>query len=110
MICFVVIAPYISAKERWDPVFAEQPKNVPIPWFSLFQAVSAFTNTGMSLVDKSMVPFQTAYPMITCALRLFLRSGADRAVMIIAILAGNTSLVSSAMLYCDADIFSQSCK
>ncbi|KAF8756681.1 TrkH protein [Rhizoctonia solani] len=32
--------------------------------FSAFQAVSAYTNTGMSLIDQSMVPFQTAYPMI----------------------------------------------
>jgi hypothetical protein len=30
--------------------------------FSLFQVVSAYTNTGTSLVDQSMVPFQTAYP------------------------------------------------
>ena len=48
--------------------------------FSLFQCVSAYTNTGTSLVDQSMVPFQTAYPTIVC--------------MIFLILAGNTAFVS----------------
>lgn len=55
--------------------------NVGTHRFSLFQVVSAYTNTGMSLVDQSMIPFQTAYPMI-----LF---------MIFLILAGNTGFVSS---------------
>lgn len=68
MICFVVIAPYISAGGRYDYVFEAQPKLVSIPWFALFQSVSAFTNTGMSLVDASMIPFQKAYAMIACAL------------------------------------------
>ncbi|KAG2055487.1 TrkH-domain-containing protein [Suillus hirtellus] len=49
--------------------------------FSLFQVVSAYTNAGTSLVDQSMVPFQTAYPMIF--------------FMIFCILAGNTAFVSS---------------
>jgi Trk-type K+ transport system membrane component len=48
--------------------------------FSLFQVVSAYTNTGMSLEDQSMVPFQKAYPMIFS--QAFL------------ILAGNTAFVS----------------
>ena len=48
--------------------------------FSAFQVVSSYTNTGMSLEDASMVPFQQAYPMIV--------------VMIILILAGNTAFVS----------------
>ena len=48
--------------------------------FSLFQVVSAYTNTGMSLVDQSMIPFQKAYLMIV--------------FMIFLILAGNTAFVS----------------
>lgn len=48
--------------------------------YSMFQVVSSYTNTGMSLVDQSMIPFQTAYPMIV--------------VMIFLILAGNTAFVS----------------
>lgn len=47
--------------------------------YSAFQVVSTYTNTGMSLVDESLVPFQRAYPMILC--------------MIILILAGNTAFV-----------------
>ena len=48
--------------------------------FALFQTVSSYTNTGMSLVDQSMIPFQTAYLMIF--------------VMAFLILAGNTAFVS----------------
>ena len=49
--------------------------------YSGFQVVSSYTNTGMSLVDTSMVPFQQAYPMIV--------------FMMILILAGNTAFVSN---------------
>lgn len=48
--------------------------------FSLFQVVSSYTNTGMSLEDQSMIPFQRAYPTIV--------------FMVILILAGNTAFVS----------------
>ena len=48
--------------------------------FSLFQVASAYTNSGMSLVDQSMIPFQKAYPMIV--------------FMMFLILAGNTAFVS----------------
>ncbi|EIN06562.1 TrkH-domain-containing protein [Punctularia strigosozonata HHB-11173 SS5] len=78
MLAFVIIAPYIS-QPRWKSAF-EPPnlhKHVPPPWFALFQVVSSYTNTGMSLVDQSMIPFQKAYPMIF--LQAFL------------ILCGNTS-------------------
>lgn len=49
--------------------------------FAAFQVVSAYTNTGTSLVDQSMVPFQRAYPMVI--------------LMSFLILAGNTSFVSN---------------
>jgi Trk-type K+ transport system membrane component len=58
------MAPYIAAKGRYDGAFDEQPRLVKIPWFALFQSISAFSNTGLSLIDKSMIPFQTAYVMI----------------------------------------------
>lgn len=75
---FVVIAPYIS-QSRWKDIFV--PPNLhrkisPI-WFTAYQVVSAYTNTGMSLVDQSMVPFQKAYPMIV--------------IMAYLVLAGNTA-------------------
>jgi hypothetical protein len=61
---WVIFWPYIDAKGRYDAVFEAQPRSVPIGWFAAFQSVSAFSNTGMSLVDLSMIPFQKAYLMI----------------------------------------------
>jgi len=60
---FIIVAPYIGAQGRYDHVFENQPRLVRIPWFALFQVVSAFSNTGMSLVDLSLLPFQGAYLM-----------------------------------------------
>lgn len=48
--------------------------------FAAFQVTSAYTNTGTSLSDASMVPFQSATVMIL--------------VMFVLILAGNTAFVS----------------
>ncbi|KAG8732556.1 low affinity potassium transporter [Ceratobasidium sp. 423] len=77
LFAFVVFAPY-SSMSKWAPVFREQQHRfVPPAWFSAFQVVSAFTNTGLSLIDQSMVPFQTAYPMII--------------ILFFLILAGNTA-------------------
>ncbi|KAI5995376.1 cation transport protein-domain-containing protein [Pisolithus marmoratus] len=81
IISFVVIAPYMSMS-KWSSDFIPPALQRPVApaWFSLFQVVSAYTNTGMSLVDQSMIPFQTAYPMIVFT--------------IICMLAGNTAYVS----------------
>ncbi|KAJ3972950.1 cation transport protein-domain-containing protein [Lentinula raphanica] len=78
LISFVVIAPYMSMA-RWKHDFVPPALHRPVSsiWFSLFQTVSAYTNTGTSLVDTSMVPFQKAYPVIV--------------FMVILILAGNTA-------------------
>lgn len=61
--------------------------------FSAFQVVSAYTNTGTSLVDESMVPFQKAFPMVY--------------VVMFLILAGNTSFVSVSyrLVYCPDAIY-----
>ncbi len=48
--------------------------------FSMFQVVSSFSNTGTSLVDQSMIPFQKAYPLVV--------------FQIILILGGNCAYVS----------------
>ncbi|WVQ71233.1 hypothetical protein IAR50_000758 [Cryptococcus sp. DSM 104548] len=74
---FIIMAPYIAAGGRYQYVFDAQPRLVKVYWFALFQSVSSFTNTGMSLCDQSMVPFQKAYLMIV--------------VLIILIFAGNTA-------------------
>ncbi|KAG8745159.1 low affinity potassium transporter [Ceratobasidium sp. 414] len=64
LLAFVIIAPY-STMSKWAPVFREQQHRfVPPAWFAAFQVASAYTNAGLSLVDQSMVPFQTAYPII----------------------------------------------
>ncbi|THH33045.1 hypothetical protein EUX98_g1121 [Antrodiella citrinella] len=77
-VSFIVIAPYISTP-KWHSAFIppDLHRNLSPVWFSIFQVVSSYTNTGMSLEDLSMVPFQTAYPMII--------------FMIMLILAGNTA-------------------
>jgi Trk-type K+ transport system membrane component len=71
---FVIIAPYIAAGRRYEDVFEGQPKYVSSTWFSLFNAVSAFTNTGTSLSDASLIPFQTAYLMNFSKLSLHISS------------------------------------
>ncbi|KAI0671153.1 TrkH-domain-containing protein [Trametes maxima] len=78
-ISFVVTAPYMSLP-RWEENYHPplQHKDINPVWFSAFQIVGAWANTGMSLVDQNMVPFQTAYPMII--------------FVIICVLAGNTCL------------------
>lgn len=77
----MIIAPYIAAQGRYNDVFEAQPRLVTTPWFALFQSVSAFTNTGMSLSDTSLVPFQKAYLMSF--------------VVFVLIFAGNTAFVST---------------
>ncbi|KAG2015589.1 potassium transporter [Coprinopsis cinerea AmutBmut pab1-1] len=77
LIGFAIAAPYISTS-RWKEAFVPPQLVRPVNsvWFSAFQTVSAYTNTGSSLVDQSMLPFQSAYVLIL--------------VMIFLIYAGNT--------------------
>ncbi|KAG8934849.1 low affinity potassium transporter [Tulasnella sp. 417] len=75
IIVFVIIGPYVS-QPRWRSTFDDQTGYVAPPWFALFQSVSAYTNTGTSLCDTSMVPFREAYAMII--------------PMFVVIIAGNT--------------------
>ena len=99
LIGFIIIAPYIS-QARWSAVFEdEQTKPLSPIWFTAFQVVSSYTNTGMSLVDQSMLPFQDAKVMIL--------------VMIVLVLAGNTSFVRVAVIVMFkllTLLLSQSCK
>ena len=93
---FIIVAPYIGAQGRYDHVFDDQPRLVKIPWFALFQVVSAFSNTGMSLVDLSLLPFQHAYLMNFggCALIEWKMYKLKNAVIFFLIFAGNTAYVS----------------
>ncbi|RPD56080.1 TrkH-domain-containing protein [Lentinus tigrinus ALCF2SS1-7] len=78
-VSFIVTAPYMSLP-RWQENYLPplQHKKINPVWFTAFQIVGAWANTGMSLVDQNMVPFQTAYPLV-----IFL---------VICVLAGNTCL------------------
>ncbi|KAF9485986.1 TrkH-domain-containing protein [Pholiota conissans] len=71
LLSFTIVAPYIST-QRWQSVFDEQIRPLNTVWFSAFQVVSAYTNTGISLVDQSMVPFEKAFPMVYVVMFLIL--------------------------------------
>ncbi|EED83408.1 predicted protein, partial [Postia placenta Mad-698-R] len=89
---FMVISSYMSIS-RWSDDFKipQLYRDISPVWFSAFQAVSAYTNAGMSLEDESMVPFQRAYPTILA--------------MIFLILAGNTAFVGLQFLLHATDWF-----
>ncbi|TFY66085.1 hypothetical protein EVG20_g5004 [Dentipellis fragilis] len=65
LIPFIVIAPYMSMS-RWKPTFLQplQHRDVNPVWYSAFEIVGGWANTGMSLVDQNLIPFQTAYPLL----------------------------------------------
>ncbi|TCD60471.1 low affinity potassium transporter [Steccherinum ochraceum] len=77
-VAVVIIAPYMYIP-RWSQIFLppQQHRKISPMWFSIFQVVGAWANTGMSLVDQNLFPFQTAYPMIF--------------VLIFLVMAGNTA-------------------
>ncbi|KAF7302799.1 Potassium transporter [Mycena kentingensis (nom. inval.)] len=78
LLAFTLFAPWLSTTNRYDEVFAAQPRNVKKPWYSLFIVLSSYSGGGLSLVDLGMVPFQSAYLMIFA--------------LIFVILAGNSAL------------------
>ncbi|KAF8342643.1 cation transport protein-domain-containing protein [Cantharellus anzutake] len=63
LIIFTILAPYM-AQSRWKPVFQSQIRPLGSTWYTAFIVTSAYTNSGTSLVDQSMTPFQNAYPQI----------------------------------------------
>ncbi|KDQ18289.1 hypothetical protein BOTBODRAFT_154177 [Botryobasidium botryosum FD-172 SS1] len=64
ILSFLIFAPYLITTSRYDSVFQAQFRIVPKAWFSVFQVASSYTSCGFSLVDESMIPFNTMYPMI----------------------------------------------
>ncbi|KAI0320948.1 cation transport protein-domain-containing protein [Amylostereum chailletii] len=62
---FVVVAPYMSLA-RWNDAFLppNQHRVIDSTWYSAFEVVGAWANTGMSLVDQNLIPFQRAYPLL----------------------------------------------
>ncbi|KAF7302800.1 Potassium transporter [Mycena kentingensis (nom. inval.)] len=64
LFAFILFAPWLSSTNKYDTVFAAQPRNVEKPWYSWFLVLSAYSGGGLSLVDMGMLPFQSAYLMI----------------------------------------------
>ncbi|KAE8259324.1 hypothetical protein A4X13_0g1092 [Tilletia indica] len=65
--CIVLVAPWLSSKAaaKYHPVFEAQGQYAPnYTWFWVFNVVSAYSNTGMSLIDTSMIQMADAYLML----------------------------------------------
>ncbi|SPC67811.1 related to potassium transporter TRK-1 [Ustilago sp. UG-2017b] len=59
-----MVAPYINSRAfaKYQTVFEAQEADRPnYTWFWFFQVISAYSNTGMSLIDTSMTQMQDAY-------------------------------------------------
>ena len=102
MLGFAIITPYMGMS-RWAQILLPPSQHRPVnsTWYvyasfdlilnadlvsmrrySLFELISAWANTGMSLVDQNLVPFQRAYLLLI-------------AVIVVALLGG-TGFVSEA--------------
>ncbi|KAH9030360.1 TrkH-domain-containing protein [Lactarius pseudohatsudake] len=65
LISIAVLAPYMSMSKWKDNFWPPNQHRIINPvWFSAFQVVGAWANTGFSLVDQNLIPFQTAYPLL----------------------------------------------
>ncbi|WVF71000.1 hypothetical protein IAT40_005796 [Kwoniella sp. CBS 6097] len=82
VIPFAIIAIYFSKVHKWDTAFQPtagvQAGGVNKTWTTLFVVVSAYTGTGMSLIDQGLAPFATCYLLIY--------------VLVFVLLAGNHAL------------------
>ncbi|GAA5916529.1 uncharacterized protein JCM6883_005449, partial [Sporobolomyces salmoneus] len=78
LIGVLTIAPWLTASSTYRAIFEATDPPINPTFFSFFQVFSSLSNTGMSLVDASMIPFNSAYWFILLVAFL--------------ILAGNTAL------------------
>ncbi|GAA5827392.1 hypothetical protein JCM5353_001456 [Sporobolomyces roseus] len=78
LIAVLTIAPWLTYSQKYADVFTATDPPISPTFFAFHQVFSGLSNTGMSLVDASMVPFQDAYWLIILVAFL--------------ILAGNTAL------------------
>ena len=69
-LCIIIAAPYAASGRsfhKYIPVFQAQGKYAPNRvWWVFFNTISAYSNTGMSLVDTSFVDMQDAYLPMAC--------------------------------------------
>lgn len=63
LIGLTIIAPYINKIPRFKQTVEEESPDLDTVWFTAFNTISAYSNTGMSLVDSSLQKFQYAYGM-----------------------------------------------
>ncbi|WVQ96961.1 hypothetical protein IAU59_004070 [Kwoniella sp. CBS 9459] len=82
IIPFAIVAIYFAKIHTWDSAFQPsagvQTGSVNKTWFSFYVVVSAYTGTGMSLIDQGLAPFATCYLLIY--------------VLVFVLLAGNHAL------------------
>ncbi|KAK0549140.1 hypothetical protein OC845_003256 [Tilletia horrida] len=74
-VCIVLAAPWLSSKAaaKYHPVFSAQGQFAPnYTWFWVFNCVSAYSNTGFSLIDTSMIQMADAYLMLVPLMFLIL--------------------------------------
>ncbi|WWC88191.1 uncharacterized protein L201_003096 [Kwoniella dendrophila CBS 6074] len=68
VIPFAIIAIYLSKIHNWDVTFNSkagvQTGSINKTWFALFLNASAFTGTGMSLMDQGLAPLANCYLII----------------------------------------------
>lgn len=64
LIPIVIFAPIFQYKYRWLFGPEQGTANNRGGWYAAFNVISAYTNTGTSLLDESMVPFQRTYSWI----------------------------------------------
>lgn len=88
LFAITMLAPYLTYVNRWSTVIRDVDANP--TWFTFFQYISSYSNTGLSLVDASLVPFQQCYFLVFFQGML--------------ILAGNTAYPVLYVLLCFTDL------
>lgn len=65
-ILIVVLTSYVSYSNAGSIIRTTQPCNTNPAWWAAFASVSSYTNTGLSLLDRSMIPLSTNYLILIC--------------------------------------------
>ena len=69
----VILVPYSYYHSIHGTIDTSQPGNLAPGWWAAFAVTSAFTNTGLNLLNSNMVPFETHYlVLIVCGALILL--------------------------------------
>jgi Trk-type K+ transport system membrane component len=74
----------VLSQAKWQPLFNSQWRFVQPSWAAVFLITAAMTNSGISLIDTSIVPFQREFVVLI--------------VVALLILAGDTGFVSDPII------------